>query len=170
MFGKEDYQAMWLPLKNKCRAGGAAQVVASLPSKCQTLSSNWSITKQTKYKSSYILLWVFSLGRWCAFYYSDTAVNFWTSWNCLLCAGYIFAFVQWLYIFIFLRYFDLDFGNSRCCAAWAMPPLHLALVMLEMGLLNYFPTWLWTSVLPVSASWVAGIIGVSHLHPALVVF
>jgi hypothetical protein len=41
--------------------------------------------------------------------------------------------------------------------------VHFALVILEMQVLQSFcPGWLWTVILPISASQVAKIVGVSH--------
>jgi hypothetical protein len=49
--------------------------------------------------------------------------------------------------------------QSRHFTTWAIPLVHFALVILEMGVSQ-------TIILPISASQVAKIIGVSHWHPA----
>jgi hypothetical protein len=55
--------------------------------------------------------------------------------------------------------------QSRCSTAWATPPVHFALVILEMGVpWTICPGWPWTVILPISTSQVARITGVSHCH------
>jgi hypothetical protein len=50
---------------------------------------------------------------------------------------------------------------------WATPPVHFALVILEMGVLQTICLdWPWTVILLISASQVARITGVSHWCPA----
>jgi hypothetical protein len=53
---------------------------------------------------------------------------------------------------------------SRNSITWAMPLVHLALVILEMGVSWTISLgWPWTMILPISAFQVANITGVSHL-------
>jgi hypothetical protein len=55
--------------------------------------------------------------------------------------------------------------QSRCCTTWATPPVHFALVLLEMGVSwTIFLGWPQTEILPILASQVARITGVSHWH------
>jgi hypothetical protein len=43
--------------------------------------------------------------------------------------------------------------QSRCSIAWAMPPVHFALVILEMGVFQtVYPSWPQALILPISAS------------------
>jgi hypothetical protein len=53
--------------------------------------------------------------------------------------------------------------QSRCFTTWATPPVHFALVILEMGVLSTScPSWLQTTILPISDSQIAKITGVSY--------
>jgi hypothetical protein len=59
--------------------------------------------------------------------------------------------------------------QSRHFTTWATTPVHLALVILEMGgLVNYLPGWPQTVILPISAYQVASITGMSHQHLAII--
>jgi hypothetical protein len=60
--------------------------------------------------------------------------------------------------------------QSRCSAAWVTPPVHFALIVLEMGgnLVNYLPGLASNHdppPCPISATQVAKSIGVSYWHP-----
>jgi hypothetical protein len=58
--------------------------------------------------------------------------------------------------------------QSKHSIAQATPPVHFALVILEMGVSRTIcPNWPQTAILPISNSQVARIIGVSHQHLAL---
>jgi hypothetical protein len=78
----------------------------------------------------------------------------------------------WFFFFFFflvrlgfeLRAFCLQ---SRYCTTWAIPPVHFALFILEMGVFQTIClSWPLTVILLISASQVARIIGVSHWHLA----
>jgi hypothetical protein len=59
--------------------------------------------------------------------------------------------------------------QCRCSPAWATPPVHFALVVLDMWVLSSLcPGCPWTSILRISASQVASFAGVSH--PCLIFF
>jgi hypothetical protein len=55
--------------------------------------------------------------------------------------------------------------QSQHPTTWATPPVHFALFILEMG--GIMKGWHQTSIVPISASQVARITGVSHWHSAL---
>jgi hypothetical protein len=57
--------------------------------------------------------------------------------------------------------------QNRCSTLWVSPPVHIALFILELGVSRTIclgcPQ---IGILPISASQVSGIIGMSHQHPA----
>jgi hypothetical protein len=80
------------------------------------------------------------------------------------------------HLIILFTYFsneDLNSGLYACTAggstAWTKPPVHFALVVLEMGSQELFLSWL-ASILTILASQVAGITGVSHWCPVILLF
>jgi hypothetical protein len=67
----------------------------------------------------------------------------------------------------FLKNFLQHWGLNSGPAPWAIPPaIFLMGGLSRQGLTNNWPVWLWTWMLPISASWVARTIGESHQHPA----
>jgi hypothetical protein len=92
--------------------------------------------------------------------------------SCLVLLFFPFLFSLVLFCFV---HFLVGLGfelralhlQSRSSTAWATPLVHFALVILEIGILvNNLPELAPTLTLPISASQVAGITGLSHWHLA----
>jgi hypothetical protein len=56
--------------------------------------------------------------------------------------------------------------QSSLSTTWAIPPVHLVLLLLEMGSLKLFGLAAWKQKLPISNSYVARIKGMGHYSPA----
>jgi hypothetical protein len=78
----------------------------------------------------------------------------------------LYHFIVFCLFFLVGLTFELKTSHlqSRCSTAWAMLPVHFALVILEMGSCKLFPR----ADLLISVSQVARITGVSHWHPILI--